>query len=55
MSWFRRTPHRTEQERRVPRRPQSSDTLTHEIEQNRQRLEQHRHQTGKDQQDGKLH
>ena len=54
MSWFRRSPHRTEPVRRQPYRPDNS-ALTEEIEQNRRRLEQHRQQAQKEAEDGKLH
>ena len=54
MSWFRRSPHRTEPERRHPHRPHK-DNLVEEIEQNRQRLTQHREQQLKETEDGKLH
>jgi len=54
MSWFRRSPHRPEQEKRHPHRPQSPDPLAKEIAENRQQLEQYRKEH-KEHQDGKLH
>jgi hypothetical protein len=54
MSWFRRTPHPRETEKTRPHHTVNDD-LRREIEQNRQRLEQHRNEKPKETQDGKLH
>ena len=54
MSWFRRSPHRREEEKRHPRHA-VNDRLREEIEQNRRKLEQHRQQAEKEAEDGKLH
>jgi hypothetical protein len=55
MSWFRRSPHRYETEKKLPRRPEHLDSLKNEIEENRQRLSEHRNQAEKKAKDGKLH
>jgi hypothetical protein len=54
MSWFRRSPHRSETEKKLPHRPNTQDSLKDEIEANRQQLEQYRKEH-KEHQDGKLH
>jgi len=54
MSWFRRSPHRPETEKKLPHRPNTQETLKDEIESNRRQLEQYRKEY-KEHQDGKLH
>ena len=54
MSWFRRIPHRRDPEKTRPHHAVNDD-LRREIEENRQRLEQHRQQENKEPSDGKLH
>jgi hypothetical protein len=54
VSWFRRTPHLRETEKTRPQHPVNDD-LRREIEENRQRLEQHRQQKQQETPDGKLH
>jgi hypothetical protein len=53
MSWFRHVPHRRDTAKTRPH--PADDQLPREIEQNRERLAQHREQQTKDTQDGKLH
>ena len=53
MSWFRRTPHRREEPRRIPHHASPmADELRQEIEQNRRQLEEHRRQTKRTRQEG---
>jgi hypothetical protein len=55
MSWFRRSPHVKEQTRQHPKHA-TNDDLRREVEENRERLAQHRQeQPKKEIQDGKLH
>lgn len=54
MSWFRRSPHPREEEKRHPQHPVKDD-LRKEIKENQQRLAEFKRQVNKETKDGKLH